>query len=149
MREWWCIALYQAAHPQVPCRWLGWVRRLSAAHRLWRSSRRGRGHSVAFAACNDSIFVATSRNFVLRHDTSGGAGAVAELELSRSPDARVRRLFVDPLGLHALVTVQTGSTLDTFYLDSAWKKARQVAKLRNVVVTSVAWPPTLRAASLK
>ena len=31
---------------------------------------RGRGHVVAFAACNDRLFIATSRNFVLRHDLS-------------------------------------------------------------------------------
>lgn len=34
--------------------------------------------------------------------------AVAELEASKSPDARVRRLFVDPLGRHALLTLQVG-----------------------------------------
>ena len=45
---------------------------------------RGRGHAVAFAVSNDTLFLATSRNFVLRHDTSGGG--VAELELTKSQD---------------------------------------------------------------
>ena len=39
--------------------------------------RRGRGHAVAFAVCNESLFVATSRNFLLRHDVSGATPAVA------------------------------------------------------------------------
>lgn len=106
------------------------------------TSYRGRGHAVAFAVSNDCIFLATSRNCLLRHDTT--SGLVSELELSKSQDARIRRLFVDPLGIHALVIMQTGSTIDTFFLDRSWKKARPIAKLRNIIVTSVAWPPMQR-----
>ena len=108
---------------------------------------RGRGHAVAFAVSNDTLFLATSRNFVLRHDTSGGG--VAELELTKSQDARVRRMFVDPLGLHVLITLQSGSSLETFYLDSTWKKARPIPKLKGLVISSVAWPAVLRAGSIR
>lgn len=101
---------------------------------------------MAFAVSNDCIFLATSRNFVLRHDTE--RCTVAEIEASRSPDARVRRLFVDPLGAHALVSVQTGSSLETLYVDQTWKKVRPIAKLKNIVVSSVAWPPVQRASAL-
>jgi len=104
--------------------------------------RRGRGHAVAFAASNDCLFLATSRGFVLRHDTD--RGSVAEIELSKSPEARVRRLFVDPLGVHVLVTLQIGSVLDTVYIDRSWRNARTIPKLRNIVVTSAAWPPILK-----
>lgn len=38
---------------------------------------RGRGFAVAFTVCNDALFVATSRNFVLRHDLSGDSAAGA------------------------------------------------------------------------
>ncbi|KAI3432414.1 hypothetical protein D9Q98_003968 [Chlorella vulgaris] len=114
---------------------------------------RGRGHAVAFTVCNDNLFVATSRNFVLRHDLSGDSSSVAELEASKSADSRVRRLFVDPLGRHALLSVQSGGgsggggTLDTFYLDGELKKVRPLPKLKGLAVTSVAWSPSLRAAS--
>ena len=52
---------------------------------------------------------------------------MVELEASRSPEARVRRLFVDPLGRHALLSLQTGGGglgslaggphLETYYVD--------------------------------
>lgn len=89
--------------------------------------------------------------------------AVAELEASKSPDARVRRLFVDPLARHALLTLQTGGggggglgsltggggpQLETHYVDGGLKKARPLAKLKGLSVTSVAWGPTLHANSV-
>eukprot|EP00887_Chlorella_sp_A99_P003324 scaffold26.g3324.t1 len=104
----------------------------------------GRGHAVAFAVCNETVFVATSRNFLLRHDLSGNTAAVAELELAKSGDVRVRRLFVDPVGCHALVTTQgVGGALDTFHVGPDWKRARLLTKLRGVALTSVAWSPTI------
>lgn len=109
---------------------------------------RGRGHAVAFTVCNDILFVATSRNFLLRHDLAGDSSTVAELEASRSSDARVRRLFVDPLGRHALLTMQisgSSGSLETYYVDGGLKKARQLHKLKGLAVTSVAWSPVLRA----
>lgn len=114
---------------------------------------RGRGHAVAFTVCNDVLFVATSRNFLLRHDLAGDASTVAELEASRNADTRVRRLFVDPLGRHALLTLQTGGhgivggsgTLETFYVDGSLKRARPLHKLKGLTLTSVAWSPVLRA----
>ena len=74
---------------------------------------------------------------------------MTELEVAKAPDARIRRLFVDPLGLHALLTLQTGSQLETMYLDAGLKKARPLAKLRGVAVTSVAWSPVARARSFR
>lgn len=104
----------------------------------------GRGYAVAFAACNDSLFVATSRCFIIRHDVTG---SVSELELSKLPESRVRRMFVDPLGLNTLVSLQVKGTLETLYIDHTWKKARSISKLKGTVLTSVAWPPTTRATS--
>ncbi|KAL4423908.1 hypothetical protein ABPG75_001209 [Micractinium tetrahymenae] len=114
---------------------------------------RGRSHAVAFTVCNDVLFVATSRNFLLRHDLAGDASTVAELEASRNADTRVRRLFVDPLGRHALLTLQTGGhglagstgSLETYYVDGSLKRARPLHKLKGLAPTSVAWSPVLRA----
>ena len=58
-------------------------------------------------------------------------------------------MFVDPMGLHTLITVQIGSTIETHYLDHSWKKSKPLAKLKNVIITSVGWPPLLRATSLR
>ena len=78
---------------------------------------------------------------------------MAELEASKSPEARVRRLFVDPLGRHALLTLQTGgggaAALETFYVDGGLRKARALPKLKGLAVTSVAWSPALRAAGFR
>ncbi len=78
---------------------------------------------------------------------------MAELEASRNADTRVRRLFVDPLGRHALLTLQTGGhgiiggsgTLETYYVDGSLKRARPLHKLKGLMLTSVAWSPVLRA----
>lgn len=125
---------------------------------------RGRGHAVAFTVCNDVLFVATSRNFLLRHDLSGDAAAPpVELEASKAGDAHVRRLFVDPLGRHALLTLAVGgggggglgslggggAHLETYYVDGGLKRARPLAKLRGLAVTSVAWSPSLRPGSFR
>lgn len=62
---------------------------------------------------------------------------------------------MDPLGRHALLSVQSGGgsggggTLDTFYLDGELKKVRPLPKLKGLAVTSVAWSPSLRAASFR
>lgn len=85
--------------------------------------------------------------------------------MAKGPDARVRRLFVDPLGRHALLSLQTGGGggglvggltgggggphLETYYVDGGLRKARPLPKLRGLAVTSVAWPPLLRAASFR
>lgn len=86
---------------------------------------------------------------------------MVELEASRAPDARIRRIFVDPLGRHALLTIQMGSgsggssvlgsgsgsagSLETYYVDGGLKKARLLGKLKGLALTSVAWSPSLRA----
>jgi hypothetical protein len=74
---------------------------------------------------------------------------VAELELVKTTEARIRRLFVDPLGAHVLVIIQTGTVLETFYLDGGWKRARPLSKLKGVHVTSVAWGTQLHQDSLR
>lgn len=50
-------------------------------------SCRGRGHAVAFTVCNDLLFVATSRNFLLRHDLSGDSstGALRLIHAASGP----------------------------------------------------------------
>jgi vacuolar protein sorting-associated protein 18 len=108
---------------------------------------RGRGHSVAFTVSNDTIFIATSRNYLLRHDPSG---TISELEITKVLDTKVRRLFVDPTGEHALILLQFGSganAVEMYYLDSSWKKPRPIAKLKGIMVTSIAWNTSVSGAT--
>lgn len=101
---------------------------------------RGRGYTVAFTVSNDTVFVATSRNFLLRHDLL--SAEISELEFPKLQESSIRRLFVDSTGSHVLICLQASGNagvLETHYLDAAWKKTRPITKLKGVAVTSVAW----------
>ena len=67
-----------------------------------------------------------------------------ELEISKATqtfDAKIRRMFVDPAGLHVLLLVQQGLTTEVMYIDQSFTKPRLIQKLKRVGVTSVAWNP--------
>ena len=105
-------------------------------------SCRGRGHVVAFACSNGRIFIATSKNYLIRHDTE--VGQVDEVQVSSAHDCKTRRLFVDPFGNHVLLLVQNGTSLETLYVDSKFERMRSISKLKGVCTTSVAWASTGR-----
>ncbi len=77
------------------------------------------------------------------------ANAVSELEVAKSADARIRRLFADPLGLHHLLVIQAGNSTEVYHVDSSFKKAKALSKLRGVAVSSVAWGPRVQAGSVR
>ncbi|KAL6783732.1 VPS18 [Auxenochlorella protothecoides x Auxenochlorella symbiontica] len=107
---------------------------------------RGRGTPVAVALSGDTLVVATSRNFLLRADLSdGGQASVVEIDLQRPGDAVCRQVWLDPLGSHCLVAASaaTGAP-ETLYVDSAWKKARILSKMKGMALTAVAWWPSLQ-----
>lgn len=90
--------------------------------------------------------VATSRNFLLRADLSdGGQASVVEIDLQRPGDAVCRQVWLDPSGSHCLVAASaaTGAP-ETLYVDSAWKKARILSKMKGMALTAVAWWPSLQ-----
>lgn len=98
---------------------------------------RGRGHAVGLACSSSKIFLATSKNFVIRHDEN--TGSIGEVMLSKSHECKIRRLFVDPLGHHILVLVQQGLYLETYYTGSDFSKPKSLKELKGINVTSVAW----------
>uniref|UniRef100_A0A1D2AFE6 Pep3/Vps18 beta-propeller domain-containing protein n=1 Tax=Auxenochlorella protothecoides TaxID=3075 RepID=A0A1D2AFE6_AUXPR len=107
---------------------------------------RGRGTPVAVALSGDTLVVATSRNFLLRADLSdGGQASVVEIDLQRPGDAVCRQVWLDPSGSHCLVAASaaTGAP-ETLYVDSAWKKARILSKMKGMALTAVAWWPSLQ-----
>lgn len=69
--------------------------------------------------------------------------------MCKSSDARIRRLFVDPLGLHHLLVLQTGSTAEVLHVDAAFRKPRLIAKLRGVAVSTVGWATRVQAGALR
>ena len=69
--------------------------------------------------------------------------------MCKSADARIRRLFVDPLGLHCLLLLQVGSGSEVHHVDAAFKKGKALGKLRGVGLSSVAWGPSLQAGAVR
>jgi tetratricopeptide (TPR) repeat protein len=59
-------------------------------------------------------------------------------DLSKKEADRVQSVFMDPLGAHVIVSLASG---DNYYLNESWKKPKQMPRLKDVVVSSVAWDP--------
>ncbi|WPT18155.1 Vacuolar sorting protein 18 [Picochlorum sp. SENEW3] len=97
----------------------------------------GRGHAVGLACSSSKIFLATSKNFLIRHDEN--TGSISEVMLSKSHECKIRRLFVDPCGHHILVLIQQGLYLETYYIGSDFSKPVPLKDLKGINVTSVAW----------
>ncbi len=57
-------------------------------------------------------------------------------DLSKKETDRVQSVFLDPLGAHVIVSLASG---DNYYLNESWKKPKQMPRLKDVVVSSVAW----------
>lgn len=73
-----------------------------------------------------------------------------ELELAvASHEHKIRRMFVDPLGVHILVLVQQGLSVETMYIDRKFGKPRVISKLKGVYITSVGWSSVLDSGNLK
>lgn len=105
-----------------------------------RCVSQGRGYPVAFSCSNSKLFIATSRNFVIKHDEE--TGSVVEVEISTKQDCRIRRIFVDPMGENILVLVHQGIQLDIYYInDKVFQDGRPflVKDLKDSNVTSVSW----------
>ena len=68
---------------------------------------------------------------------------VSEVELSRAPDASATAVRTDDSGAHALVSIKAGNTLGStaehLYINSKWKKAKPIPKLKGLNITAAAW----------
>ena len=57
-------------------------------------------------------------------------------DLAKKADTMVKAVYLDPTGAHVLITLSTG---DNYYLNESWKKPKPLPKMKDVLVTSVAW----------
>ncbi len=57
-------------------------------------------------------------------------------DLAKKEADRVQSVFLDPLGAHVIITLASG---DNYYLNESWKKPKQIPRLKDIVVSSVAW----------
>ncbi|KAF6779623.1 hypothetical protein AHF37_00835 [Paragonimus kellicotti] len=81
------------------------------------------------------VVAATVKNTLLRF-CPGSPLKVTEIEISRLSDDRVHNLFLDSMGWHTIISMQSGSN---FYTNRGMKKVRQLIKAKDLLIDSVAW----------
>lgn len=59
-----------------------------------------------------------------------------DVEISRKPDDAIHRIFLDPTGSHLIVAMERE---ESYYLHASWKKPKLLAKMKGIVIESVAW----------
>jgi len=91
------------------------------------------------AAGSDAILLGTARGALARYDLRNEAETTSQ-DVWTAP-SRVRRVFCDPTGVHAVVTSdQEGRNPTTHHVcHTKAKRARALPRLKGQVVTAVAW----------
>ncbi|VDQ02007.1 unnamed protein product [Trichobilharzia regenti] len=59
-----------------------------------------------------------------------------EIEITRQSDDRVHNIFLDPMGWHTIISMQSGMN---FYINRGMKKVRPLNKTKDHLFDSVAW----------
>ncbi|RTG87153.1 uncharacterized protein DC041_0004393 [Schistosoma bovis] len=59
-----------------------------------------------------------------------------EIEISRLSDDRVHNIFLDPMGWHTVISMQSGTN---FYINKGMKKVRPLNKTKDHLFDSIAW----------
>ncbi|RKP09914.1 Pep3/Vps18/deep orange family-domain-containing protein [Thamnocephalis sphaerospora] len=91
---------------------------------------------VTMAVSNNIMLLALETNRLLRIDLQK-SHEIEEIEIPRrGGDDRLHKLHFDPTGRHALLTTRNG---ENYYVFAKWKKAKPLAKLRGIVIESIAW----------
>ncbi|XP_024994049.1 vacuolar protein sorting-associated protein 18 homolog isoform X1 [Cynara cardunculus var. scolymus] len=106
---------------------------------LERYAAKGHGVITCMASGNDVIVLGTSTGWLIRHDFGGGDSYDIDLSTGRPGDQSIHRVFVDPGGSHCIATVVGTGVSDTYYMHAKWSKPRVLAKLKGLVVNTVAW----------
>ncbi|PTB36489.1 uncharacterized protein TrAFT101_010374 [Trichoderma asperellum] len=102
---------------------------------------------AAAQVANNVIILALSNGRILRIDLNRPED-IDDIDLPKKPSdiGIIRRMFLDPTASHLLICTSTGQN---FYLHSQSKQPRALSRLRDVVIESVAWNPSLPTASTR
>ncbi|TNN16344.1 Vacuolar protein sorting-associated protein 18 isoform 2 [Schistosoma japonicum] len=85
--------------------------------------------------CNNYLVGASSKNTLIRASTIPPHN-ISEIEISRVSDDRVHNIFLDPMGWHTIISMQSGMN---FYINKGIKKVRPLNKTKDHLFDSVAW----------
>lgn len=115
----------------------------------------GRGAVVHVTASNDNVLVATSRGYLLRYSWDEyGNERVSEVEVvpsKQQQDLRITAVYADPWANHVLLALRSGAGgsaaaaaggsghVEVYYVHRRWTRARPLAKLKGIGLTTVAW----------
>ncbi|KAI7903291.1 Pep3/Vps18/deep orange family-domain-containing protein [Cokeromyces recurvatus] len=88
-------------------------------------------------AVQNNILAAILDNFrIIRIDLDNPL-EVDMVEISRkSTSNKAIKLFLDPTGRHIIVTSSNG---ENYYLFHKWRRTKELSKLRDITITSIAW----------
>ncbi|TGZ52451.1 hypothetical protein CRM22_010621 [Opisthorchis felineus] len=88
-----------------------------------------------FQVSGSFLIAATVKNTLLRLSVASSS-KLSEIEISRVSDDRVHNLFLDPMGWHTIISMQSGMN---FYTNRGMKKVRPIIKSKELLFDSVAW----------
>eukprot|EP01112_Ceratiomyxa_fruticulosa_P020451 TRINITY_DN6960_c0_g1_i1.p1 TRINITY_DN6960_c0_g1~~TRINITY_DN6960_c0_g1_i1.p1 ORF type:complete len:978 (+),score=224.54 TRINITY_DN6960_c0_g1_i1:223-3156(+) len=84
---------------------------------------------------SNSLVMGLSNCHIIRINLQA-AEEIEDIEISRRPDDRIHRIFLDPTGCHLLISM---ATEDNYYIHSSWKKPKLMPKLKGILVESMSW----------
>ncbi|KAI9343587.1 Pep3/Vps18/deep orange family-domain-containing protein [Obelidium mucronatum] len=99
------------------------------------------GAIVSMVVANNMMVVAlvspaTTGQYLFWIDL-GQTQSIEEFEIPlRVKSDIVRKLFIDPMARHLIISTELG---DNYYLYRGWKKPKNLAKFKGVIVESIAW----------
>lgn len=96
---------------------------------------------ISHVAVSDEKIVYVQGNQIFQYDQKKKSNTPVELPKKvTSQDEKVVKLFQDPTGLHIIVSTNAG---ENYYLEGgvASKKPKQLTKLRQIFIESIAWNP--------
>jgi hypothetical protein len=100
----------------------------------WRPTRE-QGQLVSLAVGSNVLLMGTDGNCtVVRWNVE--TDEFEEISLSKKPEDRIHKVFIDPTGHHSLVSLTNGNA---FYLHSRTAKPQTLTKVKGFVIESVAW----------
>jgi len=107
----------------------------------WLPSRE-QGGVVSVSAGNLTLLIGTENCTAVRITVKpdGGLESQEDIPISKRPEDQIHRVFLDPTGRHALISLTNGTNI---YLSAMGRAPKPVVmqKVKGIVVESVGWHP--------
>jgi len=103
----------------------------------WAPSKE-QGALVSMAVGNGVLLIATQNCTLVRWNTD--IDELEEIVISKRVDDRIHKVFIDPSGHHAIISMSNGSA---YYMHSRWNKAHLLSKVKGVLIESIGWNAAL------